>query len=193
MPKREFPPSEALYPVPVVLVSCIDKSTKKANIITLAWCGVVSSKPPTLGLSIRPSRLSHRLIRETKNFVVNIPSVKILEETDLCGITTGKDTDKFKACSFTSQASSKISSPMIAECPVNIECVLKNIIELGTHDLFLGEVVAVHADDDILKPCGSIDYDLARPFVYTQGEYRELGKKMGLYGFSKKLDKYTAK
>ncbi|MEI6863147.1 MAG: flavin reductase family protein [Candidatus Omnitrophota bacterium] len=190
MPKIEFPPSEALYPVPVVLVSCIDKSAKKTNIITLAWCGVVCSKPPMLGLSIRPSRFSHRLISETKDFVINIPSIKILNETDLCGVITGKDTDKFKACSFTQQASSKVSSPMIAECPVNIECVLKSIIKLGTHDLFLGEVVSVHADDNILKPSGAIDYDLAQPFVYTQGEYRELGKKMGLYGFSKKIDSY---
>jgi Conserved protein/domain typically associated with flavoprotein oxygenases, DIM6/NTAB family len=186
MPKREFPPSEALYPVPVVLVSCIDKTAKKTNIITLAWCGVVSSNPPTLGISIRPSRLSHRLIRETKDFVVNVPSVKILKETDLCGIRSGKDTDKFKACSFTETASSKISSPMISECPVNIECVLKSVTSLGAHDLFLGEVVAVHADEEVLKPGGKIDYGLALPFVYTQGEYREVGKKIGLYGFSGK-------
>lgn len=185
MPKREFPPSEALYPVPVVLVSCADKAAGRANIITLAWCGVVCSKPPMLGISIRPSRLSHRLIKETKDFVVNIPSVKILKETDLCGVISGKDTDKFKACSFTKKASSKVSSPMIAECPVNIECVLKSVIELGTHDLFIGEVAAVHADEGILSPGGSIDYGLAMPFVYTQGEYRELGGKVGLYGFSK--------
>ena len=190
MPKREFPPSEALYPVPVVLVSCIDKASKKTNIITLAWCGVVSSKPPMIGISIRPSRLSHRLIKETKDFVVNIPSVKILKETDLCGVVSGKDTDKFNACSFTKTASSKILSPLINECPVNIECILKNIIKLGAHDLFLGEVVAVHADEDVLKPGGSIDYRKALPFVYTQGEYREVGKKVGLYGFSKKVKSY---
>ncbi len=186
MPKRELPPSEALYPLPVVLVSCIDKITKITNIITLAWCGVVCSKPPMLGLSIRPSRLSHGLIKETKDFVVNIPSIKILKKADLCGMTTGRDSDKFNACAFKSLASSKILSPMIAECPVNIECVLKDVIKLGAHDLFLGEVVAVHADENILKPGGSIDYGLARPFVYTQGEYREVGKKMGSYGFSKK-------
>lgn len=186
MPKREFPPSEALYPVPVVLVSCIDKASKKTNIITLAWCGVVCSKPPMLGISIRPSRLSHRLIKETKDFVVNIPSVNILKEADLCGVISGKDTDKFQACSFTALASSKVKSPIIKECPVNIECVLKNVIKLGTHDLFLGEVVALHANDDVLKPDGSIDYEKTMPFVYTQGEYRELGRKVGLHGFSKK-------
>ncbi len=186
MAKREFPPSEALYPVPVVLVSCLDKTSKKTNIITLAWCGVVSSNPPMIGISIRPSRLSHKLIQKTKDFVVNIPSVKILKEADLCGTLSGRDIDKFKKCSFTSSASSKIASPMITECPVNIECRLKDVIKLGAHDLFIGEVVAVHADDDILKPGGSIDYDLALPFVYTQGEYREVGKKVGFYGFSKK-------
>lgn len=186
MTKREFPPSEALYPVPVILVSCLDKTSKKTNVITLAWCGVVSSNPPMIGISIRPSRLSHKLIQKTKDFVVNIPSVKILKEADLCGMLSGRDIDKFKECSFTSAASSKIASPMITECPVNIECKLKDVIKLGVHDLFIGEVVAVHADDDILKPGGSIDYEKALPFVYTQGEYREVGKKMGFYGFSKK-------
>ena len=185
MSKREFPPNEALYPVPVVLVSCVDKASKKTNIITLAWCGVVCSKPPMLGLSIRPSRLSHGLIRKTKDFVVNIPSVGILKETDLCGMISGRDADKFKECSFTETPSSRISSPMISECPVNIECVLKDVIKLGAHDLFLGEIVLVHADDGILKPDGSIDYGKASPLVYTQGEYREVGRKMGLYGFSK--------
>lgn len=139
-----------------------------------------------LGISIRPSRLSHKLIKDTKDFVVNIPSVRILKETDLCGIISGKDSDKFKRCSFTACAASKISSPMITECPVNIECILSSVTKLGTHDLFIGEVVAVHADDNILKPGGSIDYEKAMPFVYTQGEYRELGKRIGFYGFSKK-------
>ena len=139
-----------------------------------------------LGISIRPSRLSHKLINETKDFVINVPSAKLLKETDFCGVVSGKDTDKFKACSFTSSPSSKVSSPMITECPVNIECVLKSVLKLGTHDLFIGEVVAVHADDNILKPGGAIDYEKARPFVYTHGEYRKLGSMIGLYGFSKK-------
>lgn len=186
MSKRELPPSEALYPVPVVLVTCIDKKTGKANIITLAWCGVVCSKPPTLGISIRPSRYSHKLISDTRDFAVNIPSEGILRQTDTCGIVSGKDTDKFAACSFTKIASSKISSPIIAECPVNIECILKKVISLGAHDLFLGEVVAVHADEGITGRDGKIDFDKTAAFVYMQGEYREVGKSIGRYGFSSK-------
>lgn len=186
MSKRELPPSEALYPVPVVLVSCRDISKNNTNIITLAWCGVVCSKPPMLGVSIRPSRHTHKLIKETGDFVVNIPSVKILKEADMCGIRSGRDTDKFKAAYFTEERSAKISSPMISQCPVNIECVLKHTIKLGAHDLFIGEVVSVHADDDILQYNGSIDHDKTMPFVYVQGEYREVGGKIGYYGFSAK-------
>jgi flavin reductase (DIM6/NTAB) family NADH-FMN oxidoreductase RutF len=168
------------------LVSCLDRTNDKANIITLAWCGVVSSKPPMLGISIRPSRHSNKLIRDTRDFAVNIPTVDMLRQADICGIVSGRDTDKFAACSFTRIKSSRISSPIISECPVNIECALKDVISLGAHDLFLGEVVAVHADDKLLGKGGRIDFDRAAAFVYMQGEYREVGRKIGHYGFSSK-------
>ena len=186
MPKLELPPSEALYPVPVVLVSCLDKKNNKANIITLAWCGVVCSKPPMLGVSIRPGRYSYKLIKDTGDFVVNIPSVDLLRQADACGVLSGRDTDKFSDCSFGKIPSKKISSPMIENCPVNIECRLKNVISLGTHDLFLGEVVAVHADSDLMGAGGRIDFNKVSSFVYMQGEYREVGNKIGHYGFSAK-------
>jgi flavin reductase (DIM6/NTAB) family NADH-FMN oxidoreductase RutF len=186
MLKHELPPSEALYPVPVVLVSCRDKETGKPNIITLAWCGVACSKPPMLSISIRPSRYSYRLITKARDFVVNIPSAGMLKNVDMCGILSGTKTDKFAACSLTTAKPSKVSSPLIAECPVNIECVLKDVIKLGAHDMFLGEVVAVHADDGVLGHGERIDFDKAAPFVYTHGEYREVGKKIGYYGFSSK-------
>jgi len=185
MSKREFPPSECLYPVPVVLVSCIDKTGQKANIITIAWCGIVCSAPPHLSVSLRPSRFSHELIKETGDFVVNIPTKELLKKVDLCGNCSGRDIDKFKTCSFTKVPSSKVHSPAIKECPVNIECRLKEIIKLGAHDVFIGEVLAIHIDEGILNVAGKIDYDKAKPFVYNQGGYWDLGEQIGYYGCSK--------
>ena len=184
MPKRALPPSEALYPVPVVLVSCQDKD--KANIITIAWCGVVCSNPPMLSISVRPSRYSHKLIKQGGNFVVNIPCKDLLKKCDYCGIVSGSKADKFKACNFTAAPSSKVSSPRIEECPVNIECSVEKSIELGTHDMFIGRVVAVHADEDIIDKDGNIDFKRAGPVVYNRGEYWNLGTKIGYYGFSSK-------
>ena len=184
--KLQLPPSECLYPVPVVLVSCSNKNTKITNIITIAWCGVVCSVPPLLSISIRPSRYSHEIIRQAGNFVINIPSVSLVKSVDWCGIKSGRVTDKFKECGFTKIDSTKISSPMIKECPVNIECILKDIIKLGAHDMFIGEVVVIHADKDITAKGGRIDFKKAKPFVYNQGEYWDLGKPIGSYGYSGK-------
>ncbi len=186
MSKTEFPPKETLFPVPVVLVSSVDRATDAANIITIAWCGVVCSNPPMLSVSIRPSRHSHRLIKDTGDFVINIPDCAMLREVDICGVRSGKDVDKFEVCSFTRSQSVKVLSPAIQECPVNIECKVKNIISLGTHDMFIGEVLHVRADDHILNPQNGIDYSKASPFVYNQGEYWSLGKHIGRYGFSSK-------
>jgi flavin reductase (DIM6/NTAB) family NADH-FMN oxidoreductase RutF len=185
MKKLELPPSEALYPVPVVLVSSEDASSKKANIITIAWCGIVCSVPPMVSVSIRPSRYSHEIITNSRDFVINIPTSDIMERVDLCGVISGRDTDKFRAASFTGIPSSKVSSPMIKECPVNIECKLRNVIRLGTHDMFIGEVVAVHVDENLATKDAHIDYGSARPFVFNQREYWDLGKKIGYYGCSK--------
>jgi len=186
MPKLELPLNEGLYPVPVVLVSCRGKAGQKPNIITIAWCGVASSKPPTLSVSIRPSRYSHKLITEAGDFVVNIPTADMSDKCDLCGMRSGREIDKFEVLSFTETAASKISSPLIKECPVNIECKLRNVIKLGSHDMFIGEVVAIHADSDMMTEEGSLDYNKLKPFVYNQGEYWSLGKKIGYYGCSAK-------
>jgi flavin reductase (DIM6/NTAB) family NADH-FMN oxidoreductase RutF len=186
MSKLQIPPNEALYPVPVVLVSCLDKANKRANVITIAWCGIVASQPPQISVSIRPSRHSHALITAERSFVINIPTRRIMEKADLCGILSGSKTDKFKACSFTAVPASKISAPMIQECPVNIECTLKDVLTLGSHDVFIGEVVAVHADTSVVDDKGRIDYGKTEPFVFNQGEYWDLGKKIGFYGCSSK-------
>lgn len=184
MPKQAIPPNEALFPVPVVLVSCLDRAKGRGNIITIAWCGVVSSKPPQISVSIRPSRHTHGLITAEREFAVNIPPAALARKTDLCGVRSGRDIDKFKACSFTSVPGTKVAAPLIRECPVNIECVLRQVVGLGSHDAFIGEVVAVHADDTVLAKDGSIDIGKAGPFVYNLGDYWDLGKKIGFYGFS---------
>lgn len=184
MPKLDLALSCALYPVPVVLVSCADKKTKRPNIITIAWCGIVCSAPPCLNISIRASRFSYKIIKNTGDFVINIPTSRALNRVDMCGNRSGGDTDKFGLAEFTDIPSSKISSPMIKECPVNIECKLMNIVKLGSHDMFIGNVLAVHADAEIIGPDGNIDYGKADPLVYNQGEYWNLGKKIGRYGCS---------
>jgi len=186
MSKLEFPPSEALYPVPVVLVSCLDRNAGRGNVITIAWCGIVASTPPLVYVSIRPSRHSHTLISKEREFVVNVPRTGMLRETDLCGICSGSRVDKFKYCDFTAIPASKVAAPMIKECPVNIECKLTKVLELGSHDMFIAEVVSVHADSDIATSKGTIDYAKARPVVFNKGEYWDLGKKIGYYGFSSK-------
>ena len=186
MAKVDLPPGEGLYPLPVVLVSCIDKKSKKPNVITIAWCGVICSNPPQISISIRPSRYSHKLISQTGDFVVNIPTKNLVREADMCGMRSGKDVDKFHITSLATIPSTKVSSPMIKECPVNIECVLKKVIKLGTHDMFIGVVVAVHADKEVIGASGSIDFRAAAPFVYNNGEYWDLAKKIGYYGFSDK-------
>ena len=182
MPKLELSPSEALYPVPVVLVSCGTQDL--ANIITIAWCGVVCSEPPILTISIRPSRYSNKIIKETGDFVINIPTQNLLKETDICGTVSGHDKDKFDICGFTKSEPSIARAPMIKECPANIECKVNKILSLGTHDMFMGEVVKVHRDTSILNKEGNIDYSKATPIVYNQGEYWSLGKRIGRYGFS---------
>ncbi len=177
-------PWTALFPCPVVLVTCVD-SKEKPNIITLAWVGTVCSNPPMMGLGIRPHRHSYGLIERSGEFVVNIPTKDLVKETDFCGTVSGKDVDKFSQTGLTPEPAEKVKPPLIKECPVNIECIVKKIIPLGVHHLFLGEIVHVHVDQEILDEKGRIDFNRASPFVYNQGEYWSLHRKIGAYGFSK--------
>ncbi len=178
-------PWATLFPCPVVLVTCVD-SNGKPNIITLAWAGTVCSDPPTLSLGIRPHRHSYKLIEDSREFVVNIPNKDLLEKADFCGMVSGKDVDKFSETGLTGDLAEKVRPPLIRECPVNMECVLRKRISLGTHHLFLGEIVSVHLDEDILDDKGEIDFTKVAPFTYNDGEYWSLHKKIGVYGFSKK-------
>ena len=177
-------PWTALFPCPVVLVTCVD-SKLKPNIITLAWTGTVCSEPPIIALGIRPTRYSYKLIKYQKEFVVNIPTAKILKQSDYCGVTSGKTVNKFSETKLNQEKAIKVKAPLIRECPVNMECILKDVSPLGVHDIFLGEIVQVHVDEDILDDKGNIDCAKSNPFVFNQGEYWSIHQKLGTYGYSK--------
>ena len=178
-------PWAALFPCPVILLTCVD-SVGKPNIITLAWVGVACSDPPTLSVGVRPQRHSYKIIEDSGEFVVNIPGKNLLKQTDYCGIVSGKDVDKFSKTGLTQEPAEKVRPPLIKECPVNMECIVKKKIPLGTHDLFLGEVVCVHVDKKILDEKERIDFTKVAPFVYNQREYWNLNRKLGMHGFAKK-------
>jgi len=173
------PPSTALYPVPVVLVSC---GIDRPNLITLAWVGVTCSEPPVIGIGVRPGRFSHSLISEAGEFVVNIPRADQVAIVDYCGNASGRDVDKWAACGLTPVPASQVRVPLVAECPINLECRVIHHLSLGSHDLFLGQVVAVQADDDLLTAEGRLDYGRARPLAYVGGEYRQVGGPVGHHG-----------
>ncbi len=190
MPKKTVKSTSALLVTPVVLVTCRDEGGTD-NIITLAWVGVASSDPPTISIAIRPDRHSHALIKKSGEFAVNLPPLSVLKEMDFCGVASGKKVDKFSATGLTPVPAEKIKVSLIQECPVNLECRVKQVISLGSHDLFLGEVVTAHMDDEIRDEKGKIDGRKLRPFVFLAGagEYWSLGERVGGYGFTKgKLD-----
>ncbi len=177
-------PTTALYPVPAVMVSC--GVGERANIITLAWVGMLCSDPPLVGIGVRPSRHSHGLIKEFGEFVINLPSAEQAKWADYCGIVSGRDEDKWAACGFSPAPASEVQTPLIAECPVNIECRLQQTLSLGSHDLFIAEVMAVQMDESVLDERGRLDLDKAGSFAYLSGEYRRIGELLGTFGYSKK-------
>lgn len=184
--KRLLGPRTALVPTPVVLLSCKGK-TGKPNLITLAWAGVCCSEPPVIGVAIRPrNRWSYHLVKESGEFVANIPTEKIVRKVDFCGTVSGKDHDKFKEAGLTPIPATKVKSPLVKECPVNMECKVIQVIPLGTHDLFLGQVLEVHVDEKLFSEDGQPDFARIKPFVYTLHDYYSLGKKLGKYAFTKK-------
>lgn len=171
----------ALYPLPVVLVSC---GVEHPNIITLAWAGTLCSLPPTVGIAVRPSRHSHGLIQQQGAFVVNLPPTGLVEAVDICGTISGRDEDKFHRCGLTPTPAVEVPVPLIAECPIHLECVVRQTLSLGSHDLFLGEVVAVQANEDLLDEQGHIDYARAGLLTYLGGSYYGLGARVARHGFS---------
>jgi flavin reductase (DIM6/NTAB) family NADH-FMN oxidoreductase RutF len=174
----------ALYPLPAVLVSCGIGS--QANIITLAWAGTLCSSPPLVGLGVRPSRHSHELITDVGEFVINLPRADQVRLVDHCGVVSGRDEDKWAVCGFTAIPGAEVAVPLIAECPVNIECRVRQTISLGSHDLFIGEVMSIQMDEGVLDDRGRLEVAQADPFAYLNGDYRRVGELLGTFGFSKR-------
>lgn len=184
--KKSLKPASALLLTPVVLVTC-QEDGGKPNIITLAWVGVVNSDPPMISVSIRPDRYSHRLIRQAGEFVANVPTTAMIREMDYCGVASAKNADKFAATRLTPVPAEKVKAPLIAECPVNLECRVKQSIPLGSHEIFLAEVVALHMDEEVMDPRGRVDMRKASPFAFSPADrgYWSLAERLGEYGFTK--------
>lgn len=183
MGKQTFKPGNMLYPLPAVMVSC-QGNDEKPNIITVAWAGTVCTNPPMLSISVRPERYSYHLIEESGEFVVNLTTQDLVRATDFCGVRSGRDLDKFKECHLTPFPSKLIKAPGIAESPVNIECKVREIKPLGSHTMFLADVVNVTIDDTYLDENGRFHLNQSGLVTYSHGEYFLLGKKLGTFGYS---------
>lgn len=184
MKKNIFKGSVVLNPVPVVMVTSRN-SEGKDNVFTVAWTGTICTKPPMLSISVRPERLSYEYIKETMEFTVNLPTRRLTRESDYCGVRSGRTNDKIKEMGFTMREGKEVKSPYIEECPVNIECRVKQIIPLGTHDLFLAEVLCSHIDSELLDENEKIHFEWANLISYSHGEYFPMPKKaIGSFGYS---------
>jgi|Deesub1362A_J573_1020465.scaffolds.fasta_scaffold00473_7 flavin reductase (DIM6/NTAB) family NADH-FMN oxidoreductase RutF len=184
--KRQLGPSTAFFPIPAALI--VSKDGDKVNVLTVSWIGIVSETPPMVGISLRRDRYSLELIRKTKEFTVNIPSANLYRETDYCGLVSGRNRDKLRDLNFTMLESRKISTPIIKECPYNMECVVKQEILLGEWVLILAEIVETHLDEDKINPSNRANIEISKvvnPLVYCAEvrEYWSLGEKLG-NGFS---------
>ena len=188
MAKQTWKGGNMLYPLPAVMVSVRGKNGED-NILTVAWAGTVCTNPPMVSISVRPTRYSYPLIRESGAFVINLTTEDLCFATDFCGVRSGKEVDKFEKTGLTKEEATKICAPMIAEAPVNLECVVEKVLELGSHHMFLARVVAVHAEEALMDEKGRFDLYRAKPMVYSHGEYYGLGKKLGTFGYSVKKRK----
>lgn len=183
--KQIWKPGNMLYPLPAVMVSC-KRPGERPNILTVAWTGTVCTNPPMLYISVRPERYSYSVIRETGEFVVNLTTHRLARAADFCGVRSGRDTDKWKEMHLTEEPSEKIAAPGIAESPVNLECRVTQVLELGSHHMFLAEVLAVHVEETYLDEKGKFHLNDTGLLAYSHGEYRDLGKIVGTFGYSVK-------
>ncbi len=182
-----------LYPVPAVLVSVAD-SAGNDNLITIAWTGTVCSDPAMTYISVRKERYSHHMLKENKEFVINLVSKEICRAADFCGVRSGCDLDKFEATGLTREKASTVNVPLVKESPVNIECKVTQVLELGSHDMFLAKVTAVQVDESLLDEKGKLDLNKAHLVAYSHGEYQTFDNILGTFGYSvKKKDKKEKK
>ena len=197
-PKMEFgrkilKAGTLLAPLPAVMVSC--GTLEKANVLTIAWTGILNTHPAMTYISVRPTRHSYDIIKESGEFVINLTTSKMVRETDFCGVRSGKDMDKIKKCNLHLEPASAVSAPVISESPLSLECRVTEIKPLGTHDMFIAEILAVNVDGRYIDSKGKINLQQAGLMAYSHGEYFSLGRKLGSFGYSvaKKSAKSPAK
>lgn len=188
MGKQLWKPGNMLYPLPVVMVSMADKQGN-ANIITVAWAGTICTNPPMVSISVRPERYSYNILKETGEFVLNLTTRELAFATDYCGVKSGRDVDKFREMKLTKVPGQEVKAPLIGESPVNIECRVVEVKALGSHDMFLAEVAAVHADEKYMDEKQKFHLEWAEPVVYSHGNYFTCGEQVGSFGYSVRKDK----
>ena len=182
MAKKTLKGGALVCPLPPTMVSCGDMES--SNIITIGWTGILNTVPPKTYISVRPTRHSYSMIKEKGEFVINLTPASLVKEADYCGIYTGKKVDKFEKCKLTKEEATVVSCPMIAECPVSIECKVTDIVPLGSHDMFMADIVAVNVAEELFDKDGKFHLEKADLIAYAHGEYFTLGKRLGSIGFS---------
>lgn len=191
MSKKIWKSGTFIYPIPAVMVSCGDM--EKSNIITVAWTGILNTNPAKVYISVRPERYSYNIIKESGEFVINLTNKKLAYATDWCGVKTGAQVDKFKEMKLTKEKGQYVKCPLIKESPVSVECKVKEIKELGSHNMIIAEVLAIDADENYIDEKGAFDITKCDLIAYSNGNYCLLGKKVGKFGYSVKKRKKSKK
>ena len=182
MAKIKWKGGAMLAPVPPALVTCSDG--ERDNVLTVAWTGITNTVPPKTYISVRPSRYSHGIIKKSGEFAINLTTRDLVRSADWCGVYTGAKVDKFSRCRLTKEPANEIGCPLIAESPLSLECRVTDVISLGSHDMFLADIVAVDVDESLLDADGKLQLDRAGLVAYAHGDYFELGRRLGGFGFS---------
>ncbi|HAR37959.1 MAG: flavin reductase [Bacteroidetes bacterium GWD2_45_23] len=186
--KHDWKPGTMIYPLPAVMISC-GSAPEEQNIFTVSWVGTINTNPPMCYISVRPERHSYDIIKRNKEFVINLTTEELARATDWCGVRSGRDYNKFEEMKLTAGKATVVKAPVIAESPLSIECIVKDIISLGSHDMFIADVVNVQADDRFLHPeTGRFDLHSSKLIAYAHGHYYGLGKEIGKFGWSVQKD-----
>ena len=180
--KEHWKGSVLTAPLPPALVSC--GTPEEPNVLTVAWTGVLCTRPPVTYISVRPERYSHDIIKRTGEFVINLPVKELVRAVDLCGVKSGRDTDKFALTGLTAVASAEVGAPSVAECPVSLECRVREVIPLGSHDMFTADIVSVGAAKELIDGKGRLALEKAGLLAYSHGAYFSLGEQLGTFGYS---------
>ena len=192
MSKINFKPGNMIYPLPAVMVSCGDIDGE-SNIFTVAWTGTICTNPPMAYISVRPERHSYQMIKESGEFVINLTTESLIRATDYCGVKSGRDVDKWQECHLTKEKADTVKCPLIEESPVNIECKVKEIKELGSHHMFIADVTSVHVDEKYMDEKNSFHLNDSGLIAYSHGTYFSLGRKLGTFGYSIRKKKTNIK